>query len=65
MNLGMPIAKGNTAQIYLSNDKIVKVFNDGLPETEAENEARKQRYAASCNLPVPKILEVTDRKSVV
>ncbi len=36
MNLGEPIAKGNTATIYLYNGKIIKVFNDNLPDTEAE-----------------------------
>jgi tRNA A-37 threonylcarbamoyl transferase component Bud32 len=59
MNLGNPIASGNTAKIYLLENKIVKVFNDFLPDTEAENEANKQRYAYSCGLPVPEILGVT------
>ena len=31
MDLGVPIAIGNTAQIYLYENKIVKVFNDFLP----------------------------------
>lgn len=59
MNLGEPIAKGNTAAIYLYNGKIIKVFNDNLPDTEAEYEAKKQLYAYSCGLPVPYIYEVT------
>ncbi|MFF2753142.1 aminoglycoside phosphotransferase family protein [Psychrobacillus sp. NPDC058041] len=59
MILGNPIARGNTAKIYLSDNKIVKVFNDFLPDTESENEANKQKYAYSCGLPVPKVLEVT------
>jgi tRNA A-37 threonylcarbamoyl transferase component Bud32 len=59
MNLGNPIAIGNTAKIYLSDNKIIKVFNDYLPDTESINEANKQKYAYSCGLPVPKILDVT------
>lgn len=59
MNLGNPIAKGNTAKIYLSENKIVKVFYDFLPDTESIKEANKQKYAYSCGLPVPKILDVT------
>ncbi|MCK0473697.1 aminoglycoside phosphotransferase family protein [Halalkalibacter sp. APA_J-10(15)] len=59
MILGDPIAIGNTAKIYLSDNKIVKVFNDFLPNTESINEANKQQYAYSCGLPVPKVLDVT------
>ncbi|MEK4426139.1 phosphotransferase family protein [Solibacillus sp. FSL K6-1523] len=59
MILGNPIARGNTAKIYLSDNKIVKVYNDFLPDTESINEAKKQKYAYSCGLSVPKILEVT------
>ncbi|MGE6486853.1 aminoglycoside phosphotransferase family protein [Paenisporosarcina sp. NPDC076898] len=59
MILGNPIARGNTAKIYLSDNKIVKFFNDLLPDTESMNEANKQKYAYSCGLPVPKVLEVT------
>jgi aminoglycoside phosphotransferase (APT) family kinase protein len=59
MNLDNPIARGNTAKIYLSDNKIVKVFNDFLPDTESINEANKQKYAYSCGLPVPEILDVT------
>jgi len=47
MNLGEPIKKGNTADIYLHDGKIIKVFNDNLPDTEAEYEANKQKYAYS------------------
>lgn len=59
MILGNPIARGNTAEIYLSNNKIIKVYNDYLPDSESINEANKQKYAYSCGLPVPKIIEVT------
>ncbi|OCA84051.1 aminoglycoside phosphotransferase [Bacillus sp. FJAT-27225] len=58
MNLGNPIAIGNTAKIYLHNDRIYKVFNDYLPETESFIESEKQKYAYSCGLPVPKIIDV-------
>ena len=59
MNLGKPIKNGNTAKIYLYNGKIIKIFNDNLPDTESEYEANKQKYAYSCGLPVPYIYEVT------
>ncbi|MFA9559482.1 aminoglycoside phosphotransferase family protein [Evansella sp. AB-rgal1] len=59
MDLGNPIAKGNTAKIYHSDNKIVKVFNGFLPDTESTNEANKQRYAYACGLPVPEVFGVT------
>ncbi|MGN4443666.1 aminoglycoside phosphotransferase family protein [Bacillus cereus group sp. MYBK79-1] len=59
MNLGNPIAKGNTAEIYLYDTKVVKLFNEYLPNTESMNEAKKQKYAYSCGLPVPNVFEVT------
>ncbi|MBP2242911.1 tRNA A-37 threonylcarbamoyl transferase component Bud32 [Cytobacillus eiseniae] len=58
MELGNPIAKGNTAAIYLHDNKIIKMFNDYLPETESFNEANKQKHAYSCGLPVPEIYRV-------
>jgi len=60
LNLGNPIAIGNTAKIYLSDNKIVKVFKKHLPNTESLYEAKKQEYAYSCGLLVPKVLEVTE-----
>ena len=59
MNLSNPIAKGNTAEIYLHENKIIKVFKDYLPETEAIKEANKQQFAYSCGLSVPQVLDVT------
>jgi len=59
LELGSPIAIGNTAKIYLYENKIVKIFNDYLPVTESSNEANKQRFAYSCGLSVPKVLDVT------
>ncbi|PEK92143.1 phosphotransferase family protein [Bacillus mycoides] len=60
MNLGNPIAKGNTAEIYLCDNKVVKLFKEYLPNTESLYEARKQKYAYSCGLHVPKVFEVTE-----
>ncbi|KAB2441436.1 aminoglycoside phosphotransferase family protein [Bacillus luti] len=68
MNLRNPIAKGNTAKIYLYDNKVVKLFKDNLPNTEVINEAKKQKYAYSCGLPVPNIFEVTkihDRQAII
>ena len=68
MNLGEPIKKGNTAEIYLHDGKIVKVFNDNLPNTEAEYEANKQKYAYSCGLPVPFVYEtasINGRQAII
>jgi len=58
MNLDQPIARRNTADIYLCNGKIIKVFHDRLPDTEAEYEATKQRIAYSNGLPVPQVFDV-------
>lgn len=60
MNLGNPIAKGNTAEIYLCYNKVVKLFKECLPNTESLYEAQKQKYAYSCGLHVPKVFEVTE-----
>ncbi|MGF2616225.1 aminoglycoside phosphotransferase family protein [Rossellomorea vietnamensis] len=59
MNLGPPIAKGNTADIYLHENKIIKIFKDHLPDTESAKEASKQSLAHAACLPVPAVLEVT------
>lgn len=59
MNLGTPIAIGNTAKIYLYKNKVYKVFNDYFSETESLIESEKQKYAHSCGLPVPRIIDVT------
>jgi len=62
VNLGNPVAIGNTANLYLFDNKIVKVFKEHLPSTESLFEARKQEFAYSCGLNVPKVLEVTEIK---
>lgn len=59
MNLGELIAKGNTAKIYLHENKVIKLFEEYFPNTETTNEAKKQKYAYSCGLPVPNVFEVT------
>lgn len=56
---GTPIAEGNTAKLYLWENKIIKVFNDYLPEMEAVYEANKQKLACSLGITVPKVLDVT------
>lgn len=58
MIIGNPIASGNTAEIYLYENKTVKVFKGHLPHTESTYEANKQRFAYSCGLSVPKVLDV-------
>jgi len=59
MNLGEPIAKGNTAAIYLCRGKAVKVFDGGATDEAAAREADKQRYAYALGLPVPRVHGVT------
>ncbi|WP_377890238.1 phosphotransferase family protein [Alkalihalobacillus sp. R86527] len=59
MKVGSPIAEGNTANIYLQDNHVIKVFKDHLPDTEALYEAEKQRHAYSCHLPVPNVIDVT------
>ncbi|QAS51501.1 aminoglycoside phosphotransferase family protein [Halobacillus litoralis] len=68
-DLGAPLAVGNTAKVYLFENKIIKVFNDNLPYTESMNEANRQEYAYSCGLYVPKVLDVIkleeDKQAIV
>ncbi len=68
MDLGNPIATGNTADIYLHDGRIIKLFKDSMPEKEAAFEAKKQRYAYSHGLPVPFVFDVTvigNRQAIV
>lgn len=58
MNLGAPIETGNTAKIYLFDNKIIKIFNDNLPATESSYEAAKQKHAYSYGLSVPEVFDV-------
>ena len=59
MKLDIPIAQGNTAKIYLSEDRVIKVFHDYFAQEEAINEASKQETVRASGLAVPKILDVT------
>ncbi|WP_405100420.1 phosphotransferase family protein [Oceanobacillus sp. FSL H7-0719] len=59
MDLGTPIAIGNTAKVYLYKDKIFKIFKANLPKTESHYEAEKQRLAFSHGLNVPEVIDVT------
>lgn len=59
MDLGQPIARGNTAEIYLWEGKAVKLFHDTPLDREAEYEAGKQRAAYACGLLVPQVYDVT------
>ena len=58
MNLREPIASGNTANIYLYENQIIKIFKDHLPDTESNYETQKQMVAYESGLRVPKILDV-------
>src|SRR5690606_34056502 len=60
MTLGNPMAEGNTANIFLLDNKIIKVFKDHLPKTEAMYEANKQKLAFLRGISVPKVLDVTE-----
>ncbi|KMJ57436.1 aminoglycoside phosphotransferase [Bacillus sp. LL01] len=59
MNLGEPIASGNTANIFLYENKVIKIFKNHLPDSESTYEAGKQKFAYASGLRVPKILDVT------
>lgn len=57
--IGTILAKGNTASIYLSDQKIYKLYEKRLPRSEAFKEATKQEIAHANGLQVPKVLGVT------
>lgn len=59
MKLTTPIATGNTAEIYLWDGKVVKVYFRE-PIDAVEHEARNQTYAKSLGLPVPDVIELTE-----
>lgn len=56
---GKPIATGNTAAIYLQENKVIKIFRDHLPASAPMYEANKQQLAYDSGLRVPEVLEVT------
>jgi tRNA A-37 threonylcarbamoyl transferase component Bud32 len=59
MDLGEPIARGNTAEIYFYGNRIIKLFDERLPDTVAAYEAKKQQAAFECGLCVPQVFDVT------
>ncbi len=61
MNLTTPIATGNTAEIYLHDNQIVKVYFRERPET-VRTEAANQEYARRLGLPVPRVVQVTEHE---
>lgn len=58
MHLGQPIASGNTADIYLVEGKILKLFHNRFSASQAEIECSKQKIAYACGLPVPQIYDL-------
>ena len=60
MDLGTPIAEGNTAKIYVHDQKIIKLFDDRFLMDEAIREANKQKLVHLYGLPVPNVFEVTE-----
>ena len=57
--LSGPIAQGRTAQLYRwAPGKVLKLYRDGWPNSEAVSEARCARYARSVGLTVPVVWEV-------
>ena len=58
MDLGSPIASGNTASIYLSEGNVIKLFNDGMDRSYVLYEANKQKSVHGSGLFVPEVLEV-------
>jgi aminoglycoside phosphotransferase (APT) family kinase protein len=60
MNLGDPIATGNTATIYEHENRVIKVYKEQFSNEVSILEAEKQVYAHSYGLPVPKIVEVKE-----
>lgn len=58
MDLGPRLAVGNTAEVYaLGNDRVVKLFNPGVPREVADREVENARAAATAGLPVPTVYE--------
>lgn len=60
IDMGEPIAIGNTAHIYRMDDKVIKVFHDYLPQQVAEYEGNKQILAYKKGLRVPEVLHITE-----
>lgn len=50
---------GNTAEIYLRDGHIVKVYSRHSKQ-DVEHEAANQAYARSLGLPAPAVIEITE-----
>lgn len=59
MNLGKLVAQGNTAQIYLKDQVVVKLFNEWISESYRNYEAEKQINLFTQGIRVPEIYELT------
>ncbi|WP_284141170.1 MULTISPECIES: aminoglycoside phosphotransferase family protein [unclassified Virgibacillus] len=59
MDFGEPIARGNTACIYLHEGIIYKLFNARFSASEAMYEAAKQKQVLNYGICAPRILDVT------
>lgn len=62
------LGEGNTARLYLWEDKALKVYGEKANPGEAEREAFKQRFAYERGLPVPQVFgtpETDGRQAVL
>lgn len=59
MDSGTCIARGSTAELYLCQDRVLKLFHERSSGTEAAYEAGKQRIAYACGLLAPQVFAVT------
>ncbi|BEU02273.1 aminoglycoside phosphotransferase [Agarivorans sp. OAG1] len=63
------IASGNTAEVFaLSNKQVLKLYFDGYPPDEAENELNKAKFAYLQGIPTPKpidLLQLGSRQGLV
>lgn len=54
-----PIAVGATAEVYSWGEgRVLKLYRDGFPPDEAEQEARRARAASACGVRTPAVLDV-------
>lgn len=58
MDSGNSAATGNTAEVFVRDGKIVKIYKSADMET-ATAEARKQQYVHSPGVPVPELYDLT------
>lgn len=61
MQLGAPIGRGFTAEIFAWHDgQVLKLFNQGVSRAVVEHEANKTRIVHATGLPVPAVGEIID-----